>query len=697
VGGPARRESAREPGHARAARSNRRTTVLVSLGLLLATATLYAPALGHAFIGFDDRGFLVENRALDAGLSREGVAWAFETRLDGNWIPLTWLSFLADQEIHGLSASGTHATNVALHALAAVLLFLALARLSARTWPSAFVAALFALHPLHVESVAWAIERKDVLSGVFFAATLLAYARYARRPGFVGALAVFGLFALGLLAKPMLVTLPCVLLLLDAWPLGRLGSAAALRRALVEKIPMAVLAALVSAITIRAQSAAGAGESMALALPARLANAVVSYATYLRKAVAPVDLALFYPHPGAQLAAGTLAGSAAVLLAISIVAAWQWRKRPYVAVGWLWYLGMLVPVSGLVQVGAQAMADRYTYLPLVGATLPIAFAGAECARKGRLARGAVVAAALAALLACGLVSRRQLAHWRDGESVMAHALAVTQRNAVAHNGLAVELLARGRIAAARRELQAAVSIDPDLPDAQVNLGVALLKGGDPEGALPHLRRGLGLDPRRRAQVYAQLAAAELAAGRPERALAEARRGLALRDLGALHAAAGVALVSQGDEGAGERELRRAEALGVDDPGLHASLARVLERRGDARAAVERYRRALARTPEDPALANNLAWLLATAEPGVRDAAEAVRLAEAAVARRPVDPDVLDTLAVAYHAAGQIEAALAASRRAAEAARAAGRLDQAAAFEARAAAWAGRKGGPASGP
>jgi len=676
-----------EPGSRGMPRGGMRAAL--ALGLAVAAAGLYAPVLDHGFSAFDDRTFLVENPALDAGLSGEGLAWAAGATVDGNRIPLTWISFLIDQELHGLSPRGTHATNVVLHALASALLLLALARLGAGLDASAFVAAVFALHPLHVESVAWAIERKDVLSGALFAATLLAWAGYAARPGALRYGAVCVLLALGLAAKPMLVTVPFVLLLLDAWPLGRLGSAAAVRRAVIEKLPLLALSAVASLFALQVQTAVGAREAVDVALPWRLANALVAAVAYLRKAVAPVDLAVFYPHPRDALPLAAVGVAAVVVAAVSLLAAAQWRRRPWIAVGWLWYLGMLVPVLGIVQVGAQAMADRYTYLPLVGATLPVACAGAELARRSAAARAGAVGAACLALVACAVLARGQIDHWRDDVALWRHALAVTERNAHAHNALGAALLARGRDAEARAELERALAIRPELTDAHVNLGVALLRAGEPEAAVRSLSRGLTLPAARRAEVHGRLGLAQLDAGRPGAARVQAREGLRLRDdLGLLHAVLGFAQVRLGRPGEALDALRRAEALGFAEPGLHAAMARAFQETGRPVEAAARWRQALAARPDDVGLANNLAWLLATGDPAVRDPAEAVRWAERAARAAPAHAAVLDTLAVSYHAAGRREAALDASARAARAARAAGDPATADAIEARAERWSG---------
>ncbi|MBW2447355.1 MAG: tetratricopeptide repeat protein [Deltaproteobacteria bacterium] len=558
--------------------------------------------------------------------------------------------------------------------------------MTGRLGPSAFVAAIFAVHPLHVESVAWAIERKDVLSGALFAATLVAWARYASQPGVLRYAGVLLLFGLGLAAKPMLVTLPCVLLLLDGWPLGRLGSKAAFGRAALEKIPLLALSVAASLLTVRSQTDARAFEAVTSPLVTRVANALASYGGYLRKVFAPVDLAVFYPHRGDEFDVWAASAGAAVIVVVSLLAATQFRRRPWFGVGWLWYLGMLVPVIGLLQVGAQAMADRYMYLPLVGVVIPVAWLGAELAGRSAAWRGGIALVAIASVLVSAGVARRQVGTWRDDRSLYEQALAVTERNANAHNGLAVALLADDRDAEARQHLEAALEIDPRLTDAHVNLGVVELREGNPEAAIAKLRAGLSYEPARRATIHAQLGLAQLAADRPEEAMLQARLGLVLRpNLGLLHAVAGISHVRQGEDGPGLESLQRAEALGVESAGVQSAMGDVLMRQGRPAAAAGRYRRALERAPNDLAPANNLAWLLAT-EPSLRDPAEAVRLAEHAAEIAPADAAVLDTLAVAYHAAGRRTDALAAAGRAAAAAHASGDESLARTIEERSAGW-----------
>ena len=407
----------------------------VSLLLFLPTAALYWEACGNAFVSFDDGEYVYENPMVLNGLRGDGVKWALTTNHAGNWHPLTWASLQLDAQLFGPAAAGFHRTNVLLHALNAALVFLALEAMSGAVWQSALVAAIFAVHPLRVESVAWVAERKDVLSAFLFLLTLLAYVRYAAAPSIGRYSLVAIVFALALMAKPMLVTLPCVLLLLDYWPLRRLGAehemrgkAVARSRVILEKIPLLTLSAAVAGLTLFAQTGGKIDCSFWFPLRYRAENALVSYADYLGQTFWPVDLAAFYPHPYGGLSILRIAGAAALLAAVTGLAAHQAKRRPYLLVGWLWFLGMLVPVIGLIQVGRQARADRYTYLPHLGLFLAVVWAASEFAFWWRWGRTVGFAAAVAALIACGVLTIGQIQLWHDEQTLWEHAWTATQGN-----------------------------------------------------------------------------------------------------------------------------------------------------------------------------------------------------------------------------------------------------------------------------
>ena len=455
--------------------------------LAVATAVVYWPAVGFDYVNYDDPEFVATNPHVLGGLTWQNVRWAFGTGLDGNWIPLTWLSYMLDVEWSGPTAAGLHLTNILLHAANTVLIFLLFRRLTGAHWPSAVLAALFGLHPLHVESVAWVAERKDVLSTLFWSLAMWMYARYAQKlvagsrhwsSEYFLAL-IF--FALGLMCKPMVVTLPFVLLLLDYWPLRRIESGqisthrAMLTRLICEKIPFFMLAAIASALTIFVQLQSRALESLASRpLSARISNALVAYARYLGNTFWPVDLTNPYPLTrhwpwGQVLAAGAL------VMGLSVWAVLAARKRPYGLVGWLWFLGTMIPVIGLVQVGFQSMADRYTYIPLLGVFWIVVWAAADLITRWRPPGLVVTLATLLVLGTCAARTRAQLDYWRDGESLFRHAIALTENNFVAFDGLGWSLYNKGRMDEAVFYYLKALEIRPRYGNALTNLSDALIR------------------------------------------------------------------------------------------------------------------------------------------------------------------------------------------------------------------------------
>jgi tetratricopeptide (TPR) repeat protein len=475
-----------------------------AVGLAALVVAVYGRVRGHAYVNLDDPEYVVRNAQVLRGLTWDGVAWAFGGFRVANWHPLTWLSHMLDVELFGPGPAAPHLVNVALHAANTVLLFALLREATGATWRSAFAAALFGVHPLHAESVAWVSERKDVLSTLFLILALRAWTRFARSGRRGAYLAALGHFSLGLLAKPMVVTAPFLLLLLDAWPLGRLPLApprvlaAGLGRRAVEKWPFFALAAAASAVTWLAQSAGGGASAFSpIAAWPRVANAIVSYVRYPLAAVWPTSLAAFYPHPAtlrADVDPLPVALSAALLVAVTAAAFRERVRRPWLAFGWAWYVGTLVPVIGLVQVGGQARADRYTYVPLVGLFVALAWGLGEIAERGRARRAAAVAAAGAAVVACAVLAWRQAGTWRDGETLHRHALAVTEGNWKAWHGLCDVLLEQGRLGEAAAACEAAIRVLPTFPEGWQTLGVVRARAGDPAAAIPLFRRALELRP-----------------------------------------------------------------------------------------------------------------------------------------------------------------------------------------------------------
>jgi tetratricopeptide (TPR) repeat protein len=491
----------------------------VFAALLLAGATLaaFSPVLSAGFVIYDDERYVLRNPHVHAGLSWETLCWALTSGYASNWHPLTWLSHMLDWRLFGAAAWGHHLTSLLLHVANAVLLFVLLDRATGATGRSAFAAALFALHPLHVESVAWVAERKDVLSTLLWLLAVAAYVRWTRAGGWARYLLAAALFAAGLAAKPMLVTLPVTLLLLDFWPLARWpvrgpggGAWRGAARLLGEKVPLLALSAASAAVTLAVQASGPAvGSLQEFPLGDRTANALVACVAYLGKTAWPLALAVFYPHSGASLPVWKPAAAAALLATVTLLAVRLRRRRPYLLAGWLWYLVTLLPVIGLVQVGEQAMADRYTYVPLIGifvaaawgipdalaALLAAAGKGRDqAADPGHAARWALPAAAGAVLLALALLTRAQAATWKSSVALFGHALAVTEGNYLAHLDLGTALSREGRRDEALAHYEAAARLRPDDAQIQYNLGVALAARGRAREAQERYERALALQP-----------------------------------------------------------------------------------------------------------------------------------------------------------------------------------------------------------
>ena len=466
-----------------------------TIGICVALAALswlvFGQTLWHDFVNYDDPRYVYENTRITSGLSVGGIAWAFTHIHSMNWHPLTTISHMLDCQLYGSKAGGHHFTNVLLHIVAVILLFLGLLQMTGAFWRSAFVAAVFAIHPLRVESVAWIAERKDVLSGVFFMLTVLAYVYYVRLPQIRRYLLVALVLACGLMSKPMLVTLPFVLLLLDYWPLDRIKGEVWKR--VLEKIPLIALSAVSSIATFLAQKGA-VGWTEELPILERINNAVVSYVLYIWQMLWPVNLAVFYPHPENRLPLWEITLSLLLLICVTAIAITLGKQRPYLITGWLWYLGMLVPVIGLVQVGWQGRADRYTYLPQIGLYIAVTWAMADLTTLWRHQRTILTVAALLTIVVLSWSAWIQTWYWRDSETLFKHALAVTTNNDVAENNLGIEYLRQGNVDGAISLLQTAVDLRPDNSPAHENLAKALLQKGKVADALIHYRKLLELQP-----------------------------------------------------------------------------------------------------------------------------------------------------------------------------------------------------------
>ena len=643
------------------AAEGRWTIPSVCLFLVILTWAVFGQTLKYDFVNYDDNSYVYENGEIKSGLTFHGIAWAFTHVHSGNWHPLTSIAHMLDWQLFGAKAGGHHFTNVALHTIAVILLFLVLRRMTGSLWRSAFVAAIFAIHPLRAESVAWISERKDVLSGVFFMLTLGAYLHYARRPPslFRYLLVVFP-FALGLMAKPMLVTVPLLLLLLDFWPLRRFERNPSWQRLVIEKIPLLVLSALSSVATIAAQKQA-LHSSEGWPLSWRVDNALVSFFTYIRQMVWPVRLSAFYPHPKGNLSFWLVALAAAGLIAISIVAFMLRGKRPYILVGWGWFLVMLVPVIGVIQVGWQSHADRYTYLPHIGLYLLVTWAVADWSSFRPKRRVIASIVGVAAIVALAFLAWLQTSYWRDSESLWTHALAVTSGNDVAHSGLGVVLLRRGEVDAAIAHDREALALRPGNADARANLANALLKKGLTEEAIAQYQEALEVLPNEsilhgnlgnallqagqttqaieqyrlflksepgHPEIHYSLAVALLREGETDEAIAQFREAVKLKpDYSEAYNDLAIALLKKG---AVEDAIATWEKALILQPGnaeVHNNLAVALIQKGDVREAIAHWQKTLQLQPDKTGTLLTLAWVLATSpDANVRDGNKAIALA-----------------------------------------------------------------------
>ncbi len=588
--------------------SPEKRNLILCLLLVAATLVLYNPVNRHPFVNYDDDRYVAENPHIQNGLGWDTFTWAFASTEQANWHPLTWLSHALDYRLFHQNPTGHHFISLLIHAANAVLLFLLLAFATGRIGTSLFVALLFALHPINVESVAWVAERKNVLSTFFFLAALGAYGWYAQKPHWQRYLTVAGLFALGLLSKPMVITLPFVLLLLDYWPLGRIGGSppSAVRttqlsksRLLAEKLPLLALSAASAAITMQAQQAGGAMRSTAqFSLGVRLENAVVAYAMYLWKMIWPAHLAPIYPHPGDSLAIWQAAVSAMVLLAVTGVVL-QFRSKRYLLTGWLWFLGTLVPVIGLVQVGDQAMADRYAYIPLIGIFVMIAWGVVDLAdsRQAGIIPRAIPAACV--LLAVSVATHRQLSYWSNNHDLWTHALAVTDNNFIAQDNLGGALLLIGKPDEANSHFRAAAEINPRDPMSRSNLGAYLQEHGHLDEAIEQYKRVISLtsDPGLLAAAHANLGTAYRTLGADEQARESYDQALRLNSgQSSAYLGLGQLLEKQNKLDEAINNYSRSVELRPTDKGF-VLLGHALESAGRRAAALAAYQEALKLSPD----------------------------------------------------------------------------------------------------
>ena len=670
-----------QKGDSRASWRDSRIPIVVICTLLVAiTWLVFGQTLRYDFVNYDDNEYVYANPNITHGLTIHGIIHAFSRTHSGNWHPLTTLSHMLDCRLWGLRAGGHHFTNVLLHTIAVVLLFLVLRQMTAAIWQSAFVAALFSIHPLHVESVAWISERKDLLSTVFFMLTLSAYVRYARSPSIGRYLTMSILFALGLMSKPMLVTVPFILLLLDYWPLKRFAEQSSLKQLILEKVPLFTLSAAAGVATLWAQQSSMAINKQ-LPLISRISNGLVSCVIYVKQMIWPVRLAAFYPHLEDRLPVWEIGLAFMLIVLASAIAIALRRKRPYLVTGWFWYLVMLLPVIGLIQVGSQAHADRYTYLPQIGLYLLLTWTITD-ALASRVQRRIVSVTASVAVVGLAWRAHTQSFYWRNGESLWRHALAVTSGNFIAHDGFGQSLLSQGRLDDAIDQFQMALNITPGFPQIETNLIIALTKKGRTDDAIIHLDALLKKNPND-AQAHYNLGNALLKKRDSQSAIAAYEKALSIQtSYPAAHYNLGIALDRNGriDEAIahyqeaireqpdypeayyvlGNDLLRKAR---VDDAiaayqralknrpaysEVENNMGLALIQKGRPSEAIARWQNALAIQPDFGDSLNNLAWVLATfPETWIRDGRRALALARRAnQLSGDHNPAVLRTLAAA---------------------------------------------------
>ena len=590
----------------------------IGLLLLILILAVYAPVKNYDYVHYDDDLYVSANPNVQSGLTWANVGWAFRTDHACNWHPLTWLSHMLDATLFGPGAAGPHLMNLALHIASSFLLFLWLRQMTGTHWRSAMVALLFALHPLHVESVAWVAERKDVLSALFGLLSLFCYTRFARSKNTASYLLALTLFALGLMSKPMLVTLPFAMLLLDWWPLKRVSGWKPL---LVEKIPFFALSAASSVVTFIVQRHSGVVNPLAVVpLAARIENAFVASARYLGELFWPFDLAIFYPYPAAWPLGG-IALAALLVIGLSLGALWQSRRRQFLFTGWFWFVGMLIPVIGLVQVGAQSMADRYTYLPAIGAFIALVWGANELAARWlapHLRQLALGAAAFLVVIACAARTHDQLRHWQDGESLARHALAVTANNHVAANILGTALVNKGDADGAIESYRQAVTFNPNFPEAWNNLGNALAGKSLLPDAIASYREAVRINPRYAEAAY-NLGNALLGSDQLEAALASYRQTLQLdpRFVLAWNNIGSVQL-RQGKAEAAQASFQEAIRINPNCAEALGNLGYLLTQQTKFAEAIPYYTAAVRLQPGNAQMQFNLGWALA--QTGRRDEA-----------------------------------------------------------------------------
>ncbi|MGD0597768.1 MAG: tetratricopeptide repeat protein [Sedimentisphaerales bacterium] len=629
--------------------------LLICILLAAVTFAVYLPVRNYEFLHYDDDVYVTNNTEVKSGLSWQGVKWAFTTGHGSNWHPLTWLSLMLDCQLFGVKSGPMHIVNVLFHIANTILLFLVLARMTKGVWQSVFIAGLFALHPLHVESVAWVAERKDVLSTLFWLLTMLAYARYAERSSAGRYIVMLVLFAMGLLAKPMLVTLPFVLLLLDYWPLGRFSSPGlSVKGLLLEKLPLLILSIASSVVTFIVQQHGGAViASNRLLLDERVINAIVSYLTYIGKMIWPTQLAVLYPHPVNTIPVSRAVIYGTILVLITIFFVCYCRRHKYLIVGWLWYLGTLVPVIGIVQVGSQAMADRYTYIPLIGIFIIIAFGVTELLKErpfGKIALGVLAGVSLSA---CAVVTSGQLKYWKDSLSLFEHTLNVVKDSSIMENNYANILSDLGRPKEAAAQLSEALKFLPNSPEIHNNYGNALREMGKLDEAIAQYKIVIKLNPDFKLARY-NLGLALAAKGDYEGAIQQYQlyAGTSV-DVADIHQGLGAQLAKEGKADDAVGQFQKALIVKPNSAEVLSNFGFALAQSGKPKEAIEYYNKVLAKDPNNVITHGRLALALAS----VGRISEAIEQCRIVLVARPNDFEMHNNLGMLLQNQGKLDQAI----------------------------------------
>ncbi len=600
---------------------------IICVFLTIALCSLYLQVKDHQFVNFDDDLYVTDNRHVFSGLNLENIKWSLTRVYVSNWHPLTWISHMIDVEIFGMKPGMHHLTNVIFHVLNSILLLTVLNKMTGSLWRSAVVVVLFALHPLHVESVAWIAERKDVLSTFFWMLTMLTYYRYVRCRTISKYLLMILVFSLGLMAKPMLVTLPFVLLLLDFWPLKREelnltmnGSNTELSwwpkintrgilRLILEKVPLMIMALAASGVTFYAQSVGGSVKSLErVSLASRIQNAIITYVVYLWKMVWPLNLAVYYPYPK-QFSTLTVVMCPLLLIAITVIVVMSVRRFPYFITGWFWYLGTLVPVIGIVKVGDQSMADRYTYIPLIGIFVMIAWGLPELLDKWQFKK--IAFATLTGIVIPILIvfSWLQIGYWKNSNTLFRHALNVTVNNDVAHNNLARDLIDHGDFDDALKHCAEALKINPYNTDAYNNMGLALIKIGEISKAISIFSKEIQIHPNN-VDAYINLGAAYIKQGNNSEAIIQVSKAIEIEpDCVLAYINMGLALANQGRLNEAIHQYHKALQIKPYSFGAHYNLGIALMWQGKIDESIDQYKKVLEMDPGNAAAQNILSYLL----------------------------------------------------------------------------------------